>query len=58
MTPVTSIALICRWHIPNAPSNAALPNIIKQTNEHEIDRLCIPMKNVNEILCVTSDEIC
>lgn len=45
MTPVMSIALICRWHTPNAPTKAALPNIIKHTSEHEIDKFCIPEKN-------------
>lgn len=42
MTPVTRIALICRWHIPNDPNRAAEPKMIKHTNEHDIDKLCIP----------------
>lgn len=42
ITPVISIALICLWHTPNAPTKAALPNIIKQTSEQDIDKFCIP----------------
>lgn len=43
ITPVTKIALICRWKIPKAPSSAALPNMIKQTSEQDIERFCIPV---------------
>lgn len=42
MTPVTRMALICRWQTPNAPTRAALPSIIIQTREHDIDKFCIP----------------
>lgn len=42
MTPVTNTALICRWHTPKAPTKAALPSMIRHTNEHEIDKFCIP----------------
>lgn len=42
ITPVTKIALICRWKTPKAPSSAALPKIIKHTSEQDIDRFCIP----------------
>lgn len=47
ITPVTKIALIWRWHTPNAPINAADPNIMRQTKAHEIDRFCIPCYNEN-----------
>lgn len=42
MKPVTNTALICRWHTPKAPIKAALPSMIRHTNEHEIDKFCIP----------------
>lgn len=42
MIPVTNTALICRWQTPKAPKSAALPKIIKHTNEQDIDKFCIP----------------
>lgn len=44
ITPVTKIALICRWQTPKAPINAADPKIIKHTRAHEMDKFCIPVK--------------
>lgn len=40
---MTKIALICLWHTPNAPINAADPKIMRQTRAHDIDRFCIPI---------------
>lgn len=33
--------------MPKAPKSAAAPRTIKQTNEHDIDKFCIPKENRN-----------
>lgn len=49
MMPVTNIALICRWNTPKAPKSAALPKIIKHTNEQDIDKFCIPKIKIQTV---------